>query len=968
MQIDYLPEHPFPGIEPFGYADRNIFFARENEIRNLNRLIVLYRGVLLYSTSGVGKSSLINAGIIPQSLNEGYQPERIRVQPKPDEEIIVERISERFKGEPPFLPSILITSKEQERAVFSVKEFLDRLQRRSKKVHPLLIFDQFEEWITLFEESSTKHAPTGSKKSQQEIQDLLITILNDEILPVKVLLVLREDYLAKLDPIFKQCPNLPDQYLRLIPLNSDQIFQVIRGPFEQYPGKYFPEISITLAKEIQRQFKSRTNGSPLSLTEVQIVCQSLSEKTEKGVNLDHVFTDWGEVKGILEMYLEDALKKLDTIQLDPAIGLLSCMITRDGTRNVISGDDLIVRVQSEENISQEILSDTLESLEQKTRLVRRERRREVYYYEIVSEFLVDWIQKKKQKRKERLESLKHLEALKLEEAQKEAELQARVARRFRRLFIVIAFVSILVFVAAFFAIIQTQVANWAKREAKRQEAIAKESEARALEAAKADSISRIKAEIERAKAEFERARADSIRLLAQEAAILAQKNAELANAAANGELIARTEAEKARQKAIEKQNEIEKLRISSLALTLAVDVQRELPKGNAELAALLSRQAYLFDLRTGRKYQSEVYESLRRSLDSLSIDEKKTLGGPSILEGHTDWVRCVVTQPGGNLFATGSSDGTVKLWYYSLDNFETLSGHLADVRSLAFSPDGQFLASGSDDQTIRLWDLRKQKSSFIELKEHQAGVWALAFSHDGKKLASADANGKIVIWDWNENNPVKIFTLEDPSRVRAVAFSPNDRMLASGDDSGIIRLWQFDSSNPEPVLFAKIAAHNGSVRSVAFNRTGEILASGGSDAVLSLWSLNNNASSYSLLRELRGHEGPINAVAFSQNGELLASGSSDQTVRLWELKSLDRNPIVMPDHDGWVLAVAFSPSGNTLIAGTAFRTIYTWITQANILAELVCQNVTRNLTKQEWYLYIGGNIPYESTCTKLPGK
>ena len=58
---NYLPDRPYPGIEPFSYAERGVFFAREGEARKLNRLIVLYRGVLLYSDSGTGKSSLVNA-------------------------------------------------------------------------------------------------------------------------------------------------------------------------------------------------------------------------------------------------------------------------------------------------------------------------------------------------------------------------------------------------------------------------------------------------------------------------------------------------------------------------------------------------------------------------------------------------------------------------------------------------------------------------------------------------------------------------------------------------------------------------------------------------------------------------------------------------------------------------------------------------------------------------------------------
>src|SRR5439155_24200772 len=103
----HLPESPYPGIEPYHYVDRKVFFAREAESRSLIRLIVMYRGVLLYSDSGNGKSSLINAGLVPLAIEEGYQPQRIRVQPKNGQEIVVERLAEETNGQRCFLPSVL---------------------------------------------------------------------------------------------------------------------------------------------------------------------------------------------------------------------------------------------------------------------------------------------------------------------------------------------------------------------------------------------------------------------------------------------------------------------------------------------------------------------------------------------------------------------------------------------------------------------------------------------------------------------------------------------------------------------------------------------------------------------------------------------------------------------------------------------------------------------------------------------
>ena len=144
-----LPESPFRGIESFRFVDQPIFFARSEETRKLLRYVTVYRGVLFFGESGCGKSSLINAGFIPAIIAEGFTPDRLRVQPKPGEEIVVERISTRDTGEPPYLPSNFLGSDDKaSRIVLSVTQLEQQLQdlrTSSPARRPLLIFDQFEE-------------------------------------------------------------------------------------------------------------------------------------------------------------------------------------------------------------------------------------------------------------------------------------------------------------------------------------------------------------------------------------------------------------------------------------------------------------------------------------------------------------------------------------------------------------------------------------------------------------------------------------------------------------------------------------------------------------------------------------------------------------------------------------------------------------------------------------------------------
>src|SRR5436189_5954129 len=99
------PDCPYPGIEAFSFADHPVFFAREDEAEKLLRHVTVYRGVLVYGPSGAGKSSLINAGFIPRALSEGFTPDRIRLQPREGQEVIIERIAGCDRSNSSYLPS-----------------------------------------------------------------------------------------------------------------------------------------------------------------------------------------------------------------------------------------------------------------------------------------------------------------------------------------------------------------------------------------------------------------------------------------------------------------------------------------------------------------------------------------------------------------------------------------------------------------------------------------------------------------------------------------------------------------------------------------------------------------------------------------------------------------------------------------------------------------------------------------------
>lgn len=387
-----LPEAPYRGIEPFRYIDRKIFFSRQEEIEILMRKIVIYRGVLLYAPSGFGKSSLINAGLIPAALDDDFLPERVRVQPQLDNEIVIERSPARLGATPEYIHSAFAPdSRSEDRIVLSANSFMEKICSWKRKERLLLIFDQFEEFVTVFEEMPQAYR-VGL---QSNIQSLLLNLLRDHSLPVKILFSFREDYLAALTRLFEDIPDLLDRYVRLSPLREENLESVILGPFrDETQRSHFSNPSYEeLGRNICGEFAKRTavrGVDRVNLSEVQIVCLKLWQSKDP----QFLFENNG-VEGILKTHLSESLGKIDPPLQDASIALLTRMVTDSGHRNIISKEDLLSRVKAEEDIDLIKLKGAVWQLEKRARLVLGESRNELLYYGIVSEFLVPWIRSMK---------------------------------------------------------------------------------------------------------------------------------------------------------------------------------------------------------------------------------------------------------------------------------------------------------------------------------------------------------------------------------------------------------------------------------------------------------------------------------------------------------------------------------------------------------------------------------------------
>src|SRR5204863_6842743 len=136
------PREPYRGLEPLAFTDAGIIAARDAEIERLVRLVTMYRGVLLYGESGAGKSSVVNAGLLPRLIEDGYWPHRVRVQPRSGQEFALEPIASSDDGAT--LPSAFARPGAEGHTVIAADAFEDAVTAATELAPIVLVFDQFE--------------------------------------------------------------------------------------------------------------------------------------------------------------------------------------------------------------------------------------------------------------------------------------------------------------------------------------------------------------------------------------------------------------------------------------------------------------------------------------------------------------------------------------------------------------------------------------------------------------------------------------------------------------------------------------------------------------------------------------------------------------------------------------------------------------------------------------------------------
>ena len=253
-----------------------------------------------------------------------------------------------------------------------------------------------------------------------------------------------------------------------------------------------------------------------------------------------------------------------------------------------------------------------------------------------------------------------------------------------------------------------------------------------------------------------------------------------------------------------------------------------------------------------------------------------------------------------------------------------LVGHNDTVWALAFSKDGKNIASGSLDGTVRLWDVDFRRERF-PIMGHTGSIKALAYTEDNRiRACGTGLDGILRFWDAGTGGQLSL-VLEHAGLTEAVTFSSDGRTLASGgsdtrtidtDDartillSDVSKLLNNDLGN-KSLLHSLTGNRDGitaialssSVRGSASPETPKTLACGGRDAKIHLLDVATGRE----LTTLTGSTSTVTALTFSPDNRMLFSGEANGAVRVWDAHTGEKITDDFTTSDTAITALAFSP-------------------------------------------------------------
>ena len=904
--FDYLlvPENPYRGLEPFTAKHAPVFFGRDAEIAALSALVRERPVVVVVGPSGVGKSSLVQAGLIP-ALQQDQRWSVALVRPGQDPWLRLAAGLLHAQNGPETPVTLDQSQRESDRlqaeGFAPVARFL-----RSEDRRLLVVVDQFEELLA------------AGKPPDQRLVNLLLPPPDAVEDAARVVLTLRTDFLSAL----QSAPNiqLNERIYFLSPLTAEQTRQAVERPAQSQGVMFRPG----LADEIVRD----ASGGALPLLEFTLT-QLWATQHDHALTFEG-YRAMGGIAGVLDQVAEEQVTGLPGAVADRLERVLIRLVRvpADGSGLATRQRALESDVTIEEwQVLQRLADARLTSID--TDLAGNR------YAELAHESLITAWQRLRDLVTGNQDFLTWLARMEQRVKEKDPLPEGRIPEAQHWL-------------SARPGDVPAAVSRFVENSV-----TAVELRMRELRDA------RDRAETARELAEASARRAEALRLAAEAEIAIRSARPALVIALALGtesvltvptmqgglalrRVLRRYPRKLAR---LDHESTVNAVAFSPDGTRIATATWRSarvFDAGTGErltqleheghvtavafspdgtrIATATQRSARVFDAATGAQlFQMDFPEYEDVLAVAFSPDGVRIATATS---GHSAWVFDTVTgqqlarlehgnsvvgvafNPDGTRIATASGDCSARVFDTATWEQLVRADHEGGVNAVAFSPDGTRIATASWDCSARVFDAATGEQ--LARADQDMQVTAVAFSPDGTRIATAISHmmggGWARVFDAATGERLIQLSLE--GKVAGVAFSPDGALFATASGNmwggeGLVCI--FDAATGEQLARAD---HDNAVKAIAFSPDGARIATVSGNPVW-VFSVSSRAELVRLV-----HESTVNAVAFSPDGTRIATGGGDRLARIFD--AMTGVLLARLDHDDSVEAVAFSPDGTRL--------------------------------------------------------
>ncbi len=347
---------PFKFLDYFVEADgeRSQFYGREAEIIDVVSRITTTRTLVLYGRSGIGKTSLIRAGVIPELRKRRHVPIYVRLAETPLDDLwlAVARVANVEVGD---------------------NDLAKLLQSIGKGGPPVVIFDQFEEMFVRFSMLDDREAHL------LPMVKAIARILGDSSSNVRVVFSLREDYVANLDDFRDHLGDLLDERFRLHGLTAFGASEAIAQPL--------PNARIHFSRKLLNGLVDRLAEYGFDPSILQIFCTEVIHNAGMRIELDiDDLNNIGTLDDVFRRYLNRVVAALPSERHIVARMVLDAMITDKRKRRSITLERLVAEASFETNPHE--LAEVLDVLVVE-HAIRREQREDGAWFELIHDMLVE---------------------------------------------------------------------------------------------------------------------------------------------------------------------------------------------------------------------------------------------------------------------------------------------------------------------------------------------------------------------------------------------------------------------------------------------------------------------------------------------------------------------------------------------------------------------------------------------------